>query len=173
MKFVRAIPLFAAVAILAACGGPADRGATGESVSEVAAENVIIAPIEVASVELQVRDRQPYGAHLTDGDGRTLYVFTGDGRGASNCNDVCIQNWPPLLQKGVLSGGAQVDQSAIGTIVRDGGTRQVTYFDRPLYYYVAGQGPDTAAGQNITSFGGQWHLVSPAGESIRISQPRP
>ncbi len=36
------------------------------------------------------------GEILTGPDGRTLYVFTKDTAGVSNCTGACLQNWPPL-----------------------------------------------------------------------------
>ncbi|MDB5529848.1 MAG: hypothetical protein JWR51_2951 [Devosia sp.] len=37
------------------------------------------------------------GGHemLTDGQGRTLYVYDQDGPGVSNCNGLCRLAWPP------------------------------------------------------------------------------
>ncbi len=172
MRFVGAVSLSAAILMLGGCNRPGDQAPPDNS----AAANlgsIATPPADVAAIELQVISREPFGDHLADGDGRSLYMFTADRQSTSNCQDLCIQTWPPLLQKGVLRGSAQVDKSLIGTIVREGGVRQVTYAGKPLYYYVAGQGPETAAGQGLTVFGGEWFLVSPAGEPVRIPRPRP
>ena len=37
------------------------------------------------------------GKALVDGKGMTLYIFDKDTAGASNCNDQCAINWPPLM----------------------------------------------------------------------------
>jgi predicted lipoprotein with Yx(FWY)xxD motif len=158
--------------MLGGCNRPRDQ-APPDNGAAANLGSIATPPIDIAATELQVISREPFGDHLADSDGRSLYLFTADRQSTSNCKDLCIQTWPPLLLKGVLRGGAQVDRSMIGTIVRDGGVRQVTYAGRPLYYYVAGQGPETAAGQGLTGFGGEWFLVSPAGESVRIPRPRP
>lgn len=169
MKFVRGTGLVAA-ALIMGCDRSED-----EAVADISAPagqvNSVAAPGDVAAVELQVNSRIPFGQHLADASGRSLYVFTGDRDGASNCEDECIRNWPPLIQKGVIRGGREVQEALIGTTVRDDGVRQVTYAGRPLYYYIAAKGPASAAGQAASAFGGEWFLVSPTGEPIRTPRP--
>jgi predicted lipoprotein with Yx(FWY)xxD motif len=42
---------------------------------------------------------------------------------------------------------------------------QVTYGGWPMYYFVQDRGPGEAMGrQDKHGFGGEWHLVAPAGE---------
>ncbi|HVM38792.1 MAG TPA: hypothetical protein VM265_10465 [Sphingomicrobium sp.] len=176
MKYPTAA-ILGAMLILAACGqrnqtGP-DNVAGGNAAQAPAATTTsppTTSAIEVAKVTLEVRDRAPFGPHLTDADGRAVYIFTRDSEGASNCRDRCLQDWPPLLQKGVLTAGSGVDQGKIGTIVRDGGLRQVTYAGRPLYYYIAAQVSNVAAVQGIRSHDGQWYLISPTGDPIQAAR---
>jgi predicted lipoprotein with Yx(FWY)xxD motif len=84
------------------------------------------------------------GAFLVGGEtGMTLYTFTRDEPGVSNCVDQCAVNWPPLL----VAEGAQPTLAAgisgmVGVITRADGSRQVTYNGWPLYYWVN----DAAAG---------------------------
>lgn len=77
------------------------------------------------------------GAFLTDVDGKTLYTFSNDQDGETNCYDVCAQNWPPLLidEGESLAGGEGLDGD-LGTIARSNGTSQVTYNGSPLYYWI-------------------------------------
>jgi predicted lipoprotein with Yx(FWY)xxD motif len=46
---------------------------------------------------------------------------------------------------------------------------QVTYGGWPLYYFVQDQGPGEATGQDKHGFGGEWYLVTPAGEKAQES----
>ena len=56
--------------------------------------------------------------------------------GSNAClTTLCTQYWPPVLTSGQPEAGAGVDQSAVGTITRPDGTRQVTYHGRPLYLF--------------------------------------
>ena len=50
-----------------------------------------------------------------------------------------------------------------GMIVRSDGTRQVTYFHHPLYYYVRDRGSGDANGQGVKSFGSRWYVLRTIG----------
>ena len=62
---------------------------------------------EGGSAAVAVATSGEYGAHLTDAQGKTLYMFTadkqgkGDAKAVSNCYDQCAQAWPPLLTQGI------------------------------------------------------------------------
>ena len=179
MRKPQAFAILGATIILASCGSQ-DQAGSGDSSAQVGAQTSASGeaapaardPVVAEKVTLEVRDTEPFGAHLTDANGRAVYMFSRDETGSSACQDRCLQDWPPLLQKGVLNAGTGVDQKSIGTIVRDGGTRQVTYAGRPLYYYVAEMASNTARVQNIRSHDGEWYLVSPSGEPLRAVDER-
>jgi len=67
------------------------------------------------------------GAFLADDQGRTLYLYTKDIKGTSNCYDQCAQAWPPLLQSGQLKLQDGVSTDLISTTVRKDGSVQFTY----------------------------------------------
>jgi predicted lipoprotein with Yx(FWY)xxD motif len=101
------------------------------------------------------------GEVLVDGEGMTLYLFTNDSGGASNCSGGCAETWPPLTVEGEPAGGEGVDAAKLGTIDRDDGSTQVTYNGHPLYLYQADAAPGDVSGQGV---GGVWYAVTPAGE---------
>ena len=115
-----------------------------------------------------VADHPQLGTILVDGEGRTLYLFTRGEGNTSNCIGGCAETWPPLLASLVhleLAGvGVQAD--LLGTILRSGGPRQVTYNGHPLYNYSGDQEAGQARGQAI---GGAWFVISPTGEPITTS----
>lgn len=96
-------------------------------------------------------------ARLVGPTGMTLYTFTNDEPGVSNCADDCAVNWPPLtvesadaVVKGVNLWGE------VGTIERADGTLQVTYNGWPLYYWHE----DAARGEaNGEGRGERWYTV--------------
>ena len=57
-------------------------------------------------------------------------------------------------------------QSLLGTSTRRDGSTQVTYNNRPLYYFVADKKPGDLRGQGIDAFGGGWYVLSPSGVKI-------
>jgi predicted lipoprotein with Yx(FWY)xxD motif len=78
------------------------------------------------------------------GSGRTLYLLTSDSSTTSTCTSSCTSSWPPLITTGLPRAGTGITKSLLGTLVRDNGTRQVSYNGHPLYYYSG----DSAAGQS-------------------------
>ena len=107
---------------------------------------------------LMTRDDAQLGTLLTDAKGMTLYLFTKDAPGISNCYDQCATNWPPLLTSSdsVAPDGLQ---GVLGTTPRNDGTRQVTYNGMPLYYWARDANPGDTTGQNV---GGVWFVINPA-----------
>ena len=83
--------------------------------------------------------------------GFSLYVFDNDlGTSSSSCNDGCAVNWPPLL----LSDDVPSGVANLSTIIRDDGSEQVTYDNRPLYFFIG----DEAPGQTLGN-GELWHTI--------------
>lgn len=129
-------------------------------------------PAEINGVRLDVTEQEPYGAYLTDAEGRALYLFTADTQGQSSaCYDDCATAWPPLTAETAPSAAApSLDASLIGTIERRDGSAQVTYNGWPLYYYQQDQGAGQVTGQDVHSFGGEWYLVSPEGTEVHAEE---
>jgi len=120
-----------------------------------------------ASATLTVRTTR-FGRILFDGRGRALYAFTRDRRGGrSRCYSACAKAWPVYFAKGRLLAGKGVRQSLLGTTRRRDGRRQVTYYGRPLYYYVGDKKPGQVLCQNVNEFGGTWLVVRPSGRLVR------
>lgn len=126
---------------------------------------MMAAALAFAQTNLTVGQSDLYGAHLTDSDGMSLYVYLEDtqGSGSSACVDSCTRNWPALTADGDIAAADGLDQSLTGTLEREDGTMQVTYNGWPLYLYAR----DTAAGDARGAALGQvFYLVSTAGEPL-------
>lgn len=159
---------------LAACGGsqpptdsagaqegtqtksPSTRSATGTATGTQRSTTA-------QKVTITVREGEA-GTYLVDGSGTTVYLYTKDEPGVSNCYDKCIEAWPAVL--GQPTAGSGVEASKLGTIERKNGKTQVTYAGHPLYYYVKDKAPGQTTGQGV---GGVWYLVSPDGSAIKPS----
>ena len=106
------------------------------------------------------------GTFLTDGSGRTVYLWVKDGTGSSACSGACAALWPPVTTSGSPTASGSAKASDLGTITRSDGTKQVTYDGHPLYYYAGDSSAGQTNGQGTDSFGAKWWLVAPAGTSI-------
>jgi predicted lipoprotein with Yx(FWY)xxD motif len=99
------------------------------------------------------------GDYLVAYNGMTLYTYSPDTAGVSNCTGGCAANWPPYT---VTSKDNLVAESpiagAISTLTRADGTMQVTYNGAPLYFYVKDTKPGDTVGEGV---GGVWYVVKP------------
>ena len=177
------VAAFAVTAIVAACsssgGGSATTAPSAAAPSASASE---AAPSASASVEASASASAStaaggavklalttgaLGKFITDGTGKTLYMFTpDDGQAAPTCNDQCAANWPALTASSAsdVSVGDGLDQSKVKLETRADGTQQVVYGDYPLYYFAK----DSAAGQtNGQGVGSKWYVVGGDGEPIK------
>jgi predicted lipoprotein with Yx(FWY)xxD motif len=107
-----------------------------------------------------------FGKVIADSKGEALYLFTKDGRGASQCYSDCAAAWPPFLTKGKPRAGKGIAAARLGTTRRSDGKLQVTYRGQPLYYYVHDK-PGLILCQDVNEFGGDWLVVGPSGRAIR------
>jgi len=151
----RTAALAAALALLmAACGGDDGADATAGAVAESdAADDAAGAGIELASSGL--------GEIIVDAAGHTLYLFVPDAQSDSTCYDQCETNWPPAGE--VVTVGAGLDASLLGSTERTNGDAQATYNGWPLYYFAN----DTAAGDtNGQGLGDAWYVIDATGNAI-------
>jgi predicted lipoprotein with Yx(FWY)xxD motif len=123
-------------------------------------------PAMAARPSVTVHDSR-FGRILTDGGGRTLYLFTRERTARSRCYGACAGAWPPLIAHGPLVSGRGARRGLLGTTRRRDGSRQVTYRGHPLYYYVGERRVGEILCQNVVEYGGTWLVVSPTGKAIR------
>jgi predicted lipoprotein with Yx(FWY)xxD motif len=97
---------------------------------------------------------------------RTLYLFENDTTTRSACSGTCAVYWPPLLTRGALAIKG-VQRSALGTIRRSDGTRQVTYAAHPLYLFSGDTRRGQTNGEGLHDFGAGWYALTPSGKEIK------
>jgi predicted lipoprotein with Yx(FWY)xxD motif len=100
----------------------------------------------------------------------SVYTFSRDSH-FSTCYDACARDFIPLETVGTPTLGAGVNQSAVGTIWRADGTRQVTYEGHPLYIYSQEQPLAGASGLITTGSGGNGNGVSAFGGTFSLIAP--
>jgi predicted lipoprotein with Yx(FWY)xxD motif len=137
------------LSMLTACGGgnsnSSGQSSTSHSLATAQADNL--------------------GTIVVDGTGRTLYVFDKDTASPpkSNCDGDCAAKWPPVLAGTGTPQLDGVDASAVGTVTRTDGSKQLTLGGMPLYQFAN----DTKAGDvKGQALGGIWWVVGPDGKKI-------
>ncbi|MEV6398916.1 hypothetical protein AB0M39_29720 [Streptomyces sp. NPDC051907] len=157
-KALLAAPLTSlALLTLAACGGgAADHGAASEGGAAKPAKPAKTVSIKTADSEL--------GTILVDDSGRTLYGFTKDKPGASNCDADCIAVWPALTSSKDVKAGPGSKASLLKETKLGEGAEQATYGDWPLYYYVGDATPGDVNGQGLD---GEWFVVAADGKLVK------
>ncbi len=150
--------LVAAVIASAACGGGDAAGAAAESTT-AAADSAAAAGTDAGAPVVSLGGTDELGSFLVGSNGHTLYGFTRDEPGVSNCTAGCLANWPPLL----VQAGAQPSADGgvggeLATIDRDDGGRQVTLDGAPLYFGAFDGAPGETNGHEV---GGVWFVATP------------
>ena len=152
----RLAPTVVLVLLVAACGGSDDGGAAEETTTTSPPDTTTTqAPAGVAVAETSL------GEVIVGPEGMTLYGFTVDDPGVSNCYDACAQAWPPLAGDTPIGDG--LDESLFSTTERDDGTTQLVIGDWPLYYFAGDAAPGDVNGQEVE---GVWFVVTAEGDLI-------
>jgi predicted lipoprotein with Yx(FWY)xxD motif len=99
------------------------------------------------------------GDYLVATNGMTLYRYTKDTAGVSNCSGTCAVNWPPYLRTTTapLVAGSNAT-GTLATTMRTDGNSQITYNGVPLYFWKSDTKPGDTTGDGV---GGVWFVVKP------------
>lgn len=145
--------------VVAACGGTSQ--ASDSTTTTAAPTTTTAAP----TAEITTADT-PIGTVLVDADGMTLYGFTVDDPGTSNCNGDCAGTWPPIPGDTTVS--SSVDASLVSTTTRDDGSTQLVIGDWPVYLFAGDSQPGDTNGQGINDV---WFAIAPDGTLIGAPEP--
>ena len=120
---------------------------------------VIVAQDDMMAANAMLGGNDELGPFLVDSEGMTLYIFTNDEPGVSNCTEGCLDNWPPLLVGEGAPSLAHGTPGLVGAIAHGEEDRQVTYNGMPLYYFA---GDEAAGDTNGQARGEVWWVAAPA-----------
>lgn len=148
-----------------ACGGGNDTSAGTQTGSSQSAPSQSQSAGAAGEVKLTTAEVDKLGTIVTDGTGRTVYVFDKDtaSPSKSNCDGDCAMKWPPVMAGTGAPQLDSVDASAVGTVTRTDGSKQLTLGGLPLYLFVNDSEAGDAKGQGV---GGAWWVVGPDGKKI-------
>lgn len=118
----------------------------------------VIPPI-VAVPSLTIVKSSKLGSYLIAKNGMTLYRYTKDRTGVTNCFLDCAVNWPPYTFTEEMSlGNPEGIKGKIAVVARGDGTTQMTYNGAPLYFFAKDSKKGDTTGQNV---GNVWFVVKP------------
>ncbi|HEX3840131.1 MAG TPA: hypothetical protein VHU85_04995 [Acidimicrobiales bacterium] len=145
-----AVGAFAAVVAAAGCtSGSAAPSSTSAAAASGASSG---SPATVTAAT-----KGSLGSVLANAQGMTLYRYTPDAPGVSNCTGGCATAWPPLeLAPGVTTPVAGKGVDGLGTVKRADGSLQVTYDKMPLYTFTGDSRATDAKGQGLD---GTWFVI--------------
>jgi predicted lipoprotein with Yx(FWY)xxD motif len=150
---VAATTLSACASSSGGSAAPAAGGSTGSS--------------NAASTALTIETHSgPLGTFLTDGNGKTLYMFASDTSAKSTCSGQCAVFWPPVTTSSTPTVTGTAAMSDVGSITRADGSKQVTYNGHPLYYFKDDSAAGDTTGQGNNTFGAKWWVLSAKGTPI-------
>ena len=94
---------------------------------------------------------------IVDAKGKTLYNFTNDTSGVSNCKGGCLKAWPVFFSDNIVA-PSMMNKSDFGVITNSEGSRQTTYKQMPLYYYINDIKRGDTIGQGVNN---AWFVIDP------------
>jgi predicted lipoprotein with Yx(FWY)xxD motif len=155
--------------------GPLSRSRTLAAAASLAATALLVSnaagpasaatqSVAAAKTVVVTTHQSTLGTYLTNRQGRAMYLWVADPKGASVCTGTCAKFWPPVTGTPTAAGG--VKQSGLGTLTRADGTTQATYHGHALYYFLEDKKAGSAVGQGSDAFDAKWWVVSTAGEAV-------
>lgn len=101
--------------------------------------------------------------------GRTLYSLSAETKGRFICTGSCVSIWHPLLAP---RSGKPTGATALGTVRRPSGQKQVTYRGKPLYSFSQDRKAGDAKGEGFKDVG-VWHVAAVGSASTPAPAPAP
>lgn len=92
------------------------------------------------------------GSILTTASGHTLYIFDKDSNGVSNCDALCLKNWPAFHAAKKIKAVAPWSK-----VKASDGKEMWAYDGKPVYTYIKDKKAGDTEGDGV---GGNWHIVN-------------
>ena len=154
-------------------GSSASTGSAAASTSQAASAATTPASAATGSAVTIQTTTGALGTFLTDGTGRTLYMWVADSPNTSTCSGQCATYWPPVTTTGKPVAGSGVTADKLGVFARSDGSQQVSYNGWPLYYFAPDKQPGDTKGQGNNGFGALWWVLDASGTPITAAGASP
>jgi predicted lipoprotein with Yx(FWY)xxD motif len=126
-------------------------------------------PASVGPGAMKFAENEKLGKILTDGKGMTLYYFSKDVLGKSNCFGGCVTAWP-LYNPASFTAPTGTIAADFTSVDRGDGTSQLAYKGWPLYYYFQDKNPGDTLGENV---GEVWFVIPDPFYNVMIVNKEP
>lgn len=106
---------------------------------------------------ITLKENSTLGSVLVDGKGRTLYTFSKDVNGQSQCTGACLSEWR-IYYASNLKPAEGIESAEFGTITRSDGAMQTTFKGWPLYVFTGDRKSGDANGNGVENV---WFAAKP------------
>jgi len=96
---------------------------------------------------IQTKTVSGIGLYLADSSDNSLYTYSGDTQGVSNCTGSCISSWPPYSP----TTSSVTLPTNVTIITRSDGSKQYAYKGLPLYTFT-GDSSGQLNGNGVSGF---------------------
>ena len=127
------------------------------TVTTTAPTSPVTAPPTTTQYTINVAINNLMGQILVAGNGMTLYWTTADSPGVNNVTGAAASIWP-IFYTSTIVVPSSLNASDFGTITNSDGSKQTTYKQWPLYFYINDTAPGDTNGQGVA---GKWSVVNP------------
>jgi predicted lipoprotein with Yx(FWY)xxD motif len=142
----RSLGAVAALSLLAACGYRDYQPSTASSQSS----STYSSPSTASASSLRMMPTGT-GSVLVSPTGMTLYTYTKDTPGTSNCYGECAEYWPPAFADSMAQ-----PTGRLSIVTRSDGRQQWAHDGMPLYTFIQDKKAGDMTGDN---YHGEWHVV--------------
>ena len=120
----------------------------------ISCEKEIEDPVMEEDLKIEIKTDATFGNYLTTSTGKTLYFYSRDLEGLSNCVDDCLDEWTAV---GISEDLPATSSNEFGLVRRENGFVQLTFKGWPLYTR------NTESENEITADNqdGEWYLAKP------------
>lgn len=113
----------------------------------------------VTTYAVNVAKSPTIGTYLAGSNGMTLYYLEGETDSNLKCdNNVCLSKWPIFYEK-ELTIPRMLNAQDFKIFKRSDGKLQVSYDNKPLYYFEGDKKPGDTYGNDLKTPVGIWHII--------------
>ncbi|OSS41413.1 putative lipoprotein [Desulfurella amilsii] len=113
----------------------------------------------ITTYTVNIAQSPKIGTYLTGPNGMTLYYLEDETDNNIKCaNQTCLAKWPIFYEKELALPGA-LKSKDFKIFKRPDGKLQISYNNKPLYFFAMDKRPGEAFGNDLRTPVGIWHVI--------------